>query len=648
MKIRVYFCNCGTIISDKIDPERIKERLSDDSFLESSPVSFKSLPLMCSHEGKETLLNDIKKEQPDRIVIAACSPRDHEKTFMNVLSDAGMNPYLMQMVNIREQIAWVVKDKDKAVDKTLSYIKGGLKRVKLHQPLNIKEIDASTNVLIIGAGPAGLKAACSIAETGRKVILVEKSPAIGGMPVLYEKVFPQMECGPCMLEPLLDDVLQGTHSENIETLTMGDVTEVVGYYGNFTVKIRQRPRYVNIKACIGCGECIEPCPQRAITNPFAGAMPNAVFIDALSCLRFKGDQCQICRDVCPIPEAIDYENKELIHERNVGAIIIAIGSTLYDCSQFPNLGYGNLQDIYTGFQFERLLSSTGPTEGKLQETNGSTPETFAIIHCVGSLDSNHMEYCSAVCCQYAFKFNLIIREKLPQAKIYHIYKELVMPGKDGYILHQKIKDVPHNTLIRYSEINDIDIKLNGSKKLITIKNSEINILSDIVVLCPAIIGAESSLQLEKMLDTSTDRFGFFEELHGRLEGTCSKIKGIYLAGSCHSPCDIQTSMTQGTAAAGYILSGIQEGKKLEIEPITALIDRERCSGCRVCQLVCPYKAIDFDERPQGNTQNDDISTINELLCHGCGTCVAACPSGAIDINHFTTEEIFAEIEGLMV
>ncbi|MBF0473424.1 MAG: CoB--CoM heterodisulfide reductase iron-sulfur subunit A family protein, partial [Nitrospirae bacterium] len=265
---------------------------------------------------------------------------------------------------------------------------------------------------------------------------------------------------------------------------------------------------------------------------------------------------------------------------------------------------------------------------------------ISIIHCVGSLDNNHNGYCSEVCCQYAFKFNQMIKEKLPQAKIYHIYKELVLTGKDGFILYDKAKVSSDTKFIRYKDIKDINIIDQDAKILISIEGIDVKIKSDMAVLCPSIVPVEESKQIGKMLDTTLDRFGFFEELHGRCDSAQSKIKGVYLAGTCQSPMDIAACMNQGMAAASYILSGIVEGKKLEIEPITAVIDKERCSGCKVCQLVCPYKAIAFDEK-------DGISIVNELLCHGCGTCAAACPIGVIEVNHFTTEEIFAEIEGLL-
>ncbi|MBF0566736.1 MAG: CoB--CoM heterodisulfide reductase iron-sulfur subunit A family protein [Nitrospirae bacterium] len=665
MKIGVYFCNCGTNISDKVDSGQVGQKIEG---IENVSY-FKTLELMCSEEGKEFLHNDLIGEKPDRVVFAACSPREHENTFMRILSGADMNPYLMQMVNIREQVAWVTEDKDKATAKAANFIKGAIKRVSFHKPLEKKSIEMSPDVLIIGAGPAGLKAALTIAETGRKVTLVEKRPVVGGQPVLYEDVFPNLECAPCMLEPMLNEILHGEHAENIEILTMSEVIDLSGFYGNFIAKIRKSPRFVDKEQCIGCGECIGVCPvavknefnnglddRKAISLSFAGGLPNVPFIDMKACLRAKvaapsaevaatpaeNEDCRLCDQSCPLGEGIiKFDDEEEVIEKHMGAIIVAVGASLYDAGLIPGLGYGKIPDVYTAFEFERLLSSSGPTGGELKTRSGSTPESIAIIHCVGSLDSNHKEYCSGICCQYAFKFNLMIEHKLHDARVHHLYKELVYPGKEEYLLYKRAKENPNASFTRYSSIDTIGI--NSEDGRVRVKNTESGkeaLIADMVVLCPAMVPTKGSGKLGELLDTTNDMFGFFEELHGRLDSARSKVRGIYLAGTCQSPMNIQQAITQGMAAAGYVLAGLVEGKKLDVEPITAAVDEDRCAGCRICMTVCPYKAIGFDMEKQK-------ASVNEVLCLGCGTCVAACPAGAMSSNHFTNDAIYAEIEGVL-
>lgn len=649
MKIGVYFCNCGTNIKEKIDSEEVRKKMPSDAH-------FKTVDFLCSEEGKAFLENDIKQNGIERVVISACSPREHENTFMRVLSKAGINPYLMQMVNVREQVAWVTEDSARAAEKAGRCINSAIKRVALHDPLEKKEIDMCPEVLVIGAGPAGLKAALSIAESGRKVTVVEKTPVIGGMPVRFEELFPNMECGPCMLEPMMGEVLHGEYSENIELMTLSEVMEVTGFYGNFIVKIKKSPRHVDTHKCIGCAECIEPCPvsaknefnyelneRKAISFPFAGALPNSPFIDERVCLKMKGEACSLCKDACPVDDAIVFDDEEKIIEKNVGAIVVAIGSDIYDCRNIPNLGYGNIPDIYTSVEFERMVASNGPTDGVIRLSNSESPKSVAIIHCVGSLDKRHKEYCSGICCSYAFKFNHIINKKLPDTKIYHLYKELVIPGKEEFSLYHHAQSHINSFFIRYRNIDDLEITPENSKKIIrnkTLLAEAGSIEADMVILCPAVVPADKSGQLSRILEAAQDRFGFFEELHGRMDSSQSKIKGIYLAGTCQSPMDIQKAMSQGMAASGYVLSGLVAGRKLEINPITAVIDSDRCSGCRVCVSVCPYKAISFDS-------GKEVSVVNDVLCQGCGTCVAACPSGAVTGNHFTNQEIFAEIEEVL-
>jgi heterodisulfide reductase subunit A2 len=517
-------------------------------------------------------------------------------------------------------------------------------------------------VLVIGAGPAGLKAALTIAESGRKVFLVEKSPFIGGLPVRYEEIFPDMECGSCMLEPLLRDVLHGKHAQNIELLTLSEAAEVVGSYGNFTVRIKRRPRYVDMQKCIGCMECVEQCPvssknefnagldlRKAISIPYLGALPNVAYVDDDVCLRMKGKTCFLCRNACPIEGAIQYDQTEEVIERIAGAVVLAIGSAIYDCSRFTNLGYGKVPDVYTSAEFERIMAANGPTGGKLKLSSGTFPRRVGIVHCVGSLDRNHKEYCSEICCQYALKFTHMLRKKHPEAIVTHFYRELVIPGKDASPLYDHVKDEANTKLIRYEKMGDLQyyFGMNAERqrflKGIRYKDasgSEDFAAIDMLILCPAVVPGTDTEKLGRLLEATRDRYGFFDTLHGRMDSARSKIKGVFLAGTCQSPMDIQKAMGQGMAAAGYVLSGLVPGRKLEIEPVVAVVESKKCSGCKLCVSVCPYKAISFDPE-------EEVSCINEVLCQGCGVCAVACPSGAITARHFTSEEILEEIAALL-
>lgn len=660
MKIGIYFCKCGTAISDKIDPDKVKAYLDMQHGMQHGKqeveLHFKTCSLLCSEEGKQFLEQDIKESKVDRVVISACSPREHESTFMGCLTRAGINPYLMQIVNVREQVAWVIADPEMATAKGGRYLDAAISRVKLHEPLLKKEIDVCPDAMIIGAGPAGLKAALALAEAGRKVTLIEKTPVIGGMPVRYEDVFPKMECGPCMLEPLMGDVLHGHSAHNIELLTMAEVTEVVGSLGNFIVKIKQRPRFVDPNKCVGCGECVTPCPvtdknpfnfnldeKKAMSFAFAGALPNSTFIEESLCVRSKGEECTKCRDACPVEGAIVFDDKEKSLTRNVGAILVAIGADLLDVSGFTNLGHKKLPDVYSALEFERILSSTGPTGGEIKLRNGEHPKSVAIVHCVGSLDNNHRPYCSGVCCQYSFKFSHLIEKHLPQTKITHFFKELVVPGKEEYAPCSHTRHNANAKMIRYSNIQDLSVKQKGNSNIVEYKTANgatENVAVDLVILSPALVPSKDAGPVSELLEIGRDSMGFFEEAHGRMNAAESKIRGIYLAGTCQAPGDIQRSMSQAMAATGYILSGLVAGRKLEISPVRATVDETRCSGCRICILVCPYKAISFNAEKK-------VSIVDEVLCQGCGTCVAGCPAGVISGNHFTNQEVFAEIERVL-
>jgi len=339
---------------------------------------------------------------------------------------------------------------------------------------------------------------------------------------------------------------------------------------------------------------------------------------------------------------VRYDEAARTVEYCAGAIVVAVGFRLYDCRNLPELGYGTVPGVYTSLEFERVLASNGPTGGELKRPDGAAPESIAIVHCAGSLHQRHCPYCSGICCDYAFKFNRLIEKKLPGTKVHHLYQELVMPGKEEFALYQHARDNPHAAFVRYAPGG---VRVTGSEGRAAVEYEDSaghrgRVTADMVVLCPAVAGAGDGGGLSKILGPSRDRFGFFQELHGRMDSAQSTIKGIYVAGACQAPMDIQKAVSQGMSAAGYVLSGLAEGRKLEVEPITASVDEARCSGCRTCESVCPYQAI-------GYSPEDRKVSVNALLCHGCGTCAAACPSGAIQGNHFTNQQILAEIEAVL-
>jgi heterodisulfide reductase subunit A2 len=650
MKVGVYFCNCGNNIAERIDSKTIEPEINQFGI----DAYFAAVDFLCSEEGKEFLRKDIVEHKPDRIVIAACSPRDYERAFRQTLSESGLNPYLMQMVNIREQVAWVTPDAEQAARKACIMIRAAIQRVALHQPLEKQQLAMCPDVVVIGAGPAGLKASLKLAEAGRKVTLVEKSPVLGGLPVRYEELYPGMECGPCMIEPVLAEVLHGPDSDKIRVLTLAEVADVAGYYGNFDVKIRQAPRFVDTAACIGCAECIAPCPattgnefnygmndRKAIAFAFSGALPNAPFLDAGICERKSGKDCRLCQAACPVEGAISFDDSEKHIECKAGAIVLAVGADLFNSRGLPMLGHSSNPVVVDSLEFERILASNGPTSGEIVTREGKKPKTFAIVHCVGSFDS--VPYCSGVCCGYALKFNHLISKKLPDAKIFHLYREIVMPGKQDFELWEHARNQANTTFLRYSDGNALEIVREDGHNKVRYCDAESNLCTldvDMVVLCPAIVPSESTNELNRLLEVPVDRFGFFEELHTRLDSAQSRVRGYFIAGTCQAPMDIQKSMSQGMAAAGYILSGLADGKMLEIEPITAFVDEEFCSGCKTCRFVCPYKAISYQK-------DTDRARVNALLCQGCGTCVAACPAGAIRGNHFTSQQILAEVRAIL-
>ncbi|MCD4818613.1 MAG: CoB--CoM heterodisulfide reductase iron-sulfur subunit A family protein [Candidatus Cloacimonetes bacterium] len=659
-RIGVFVCKCSTNIGNKIDVDSI---VSDVSNIENV-VTAKSHNVLCSNEGLEFLMNEIREGNLSRMVIAACTPKMYEQRFMNVCEASGLNPYLFQMTNIREQVAWVTPDKDLATEKAKTLCLAAINRISFQESIEKKEIEVQPDVLVIGGGVAGIEATLTLTSRGRKIILVEedddsgtpelkqsaqfrkvylveKSPCIAGFSGRFEEVYQTMECAPCMLAPELQEVLQ---KDNVETLTYSEVEEIVGSFGNFTVKIRRKARYVSEEACIGCNACFEPCPvevmnqnnlglskRKAIYIPYAGALPNVPVIDKENCLHLNGKECNACEQACAFG-AINFEDKEQIIERNVGAIILAIGSKLSDPTQYPQFGYGKFDNVLSAIQIERLNATNGPTGGKILLKNGQEPKSIAFIYCVGRKE---IGYCSGICCMYMSALAQHVKEKLPDVKIYSFYTDLCLPKKE----HQRIFEKVLNKGVEFIRSDGSEYVDSDGKQLIVkykIESSKKSQLIDMVVLAPPIEPNQDIEKLAKLLEIPLDENGFFSEEHILMKPYAAPLEGVFIAGTCQGPKDIGDSVSQASAAAGKILSKLMLGEKLELEPIVAEIDEEICCGCNICIGLCPFSAINRDSER-------NIAIIDDTLCRGCGTCVAACPSGATKARNFTLEQISAEI-----
>ena len=648
MRVGVYICECGPNVKGAVD---IGELETFAGGLENVVLT-KSFNLLCSEEGKNLIEEDIKKHRLSNVIIAACTPKEHEITFRKVLIKAGLNPFLLQIVNVREQCAWVTKDIARATQKAKAMIAAAVKRVVLHEPLEVKEIQCNPDVLVVGAGIAGISAALTLAQKGRKVYLVEKLPCIGGKAARYEKLFPHLECASCVLDPVLDEVL---HNEHIELMTLSEVQEVLGFRGNFVVKVKKKSRFVDSRGCIGCGACLEVCPikvrneynegldkRKAIYIPYPGALPHVAVIDKEHCRHFQEEGCNACHDACPFG-SIHYGETDQIQELNVGAIVLATGFDVFNAKRASRYGYEKIRNVYTSLEFERLLNSNGPTGGQILLRNRKPPKRIALVHCVGSRTKKYNEYCSGVCCMSSLKFSHLIKEKLPDSSVIEFYSDLCLAGRESQSFFNNLVGKKGVDFVRVNNIDSIKLAQRQNKILIAYEDmhGERKRLSfDLVVLSVALEAARDAGEVARIFGISQGEDGFFLEEHATIAPVSTPVGGIFIAGCAHGPKDIQSAVAEGQAAAGRILSQLILGAKLSLDPVTAEADEDLCSGCKTCVSLCPYKAITYDSV-------EKFVSVNEVLCRGCGVCVAACPSAAIKARNFSDRQILAEIEGLL-
>ncbi|HOP76063.1 MAG TPA: CoB--CoM heterodisulfide reductase iron-sulfur subunit A family protein [Thermogutta sp.] len=651
-RVGVYVCHCGSNIAGMVDVEEVARWAGANL---KDVVVARDYKFMCSSLGQAMIEEDIKKEGLTRVVVAACSPHLHEKTFRRACENAGLNPYLCQMTNIREHVSWVSKDRAKATEKARALVAAAVERVKHQAPLEPFFVKVNPATLVIGGGIAGLQATLELADAGYPVYLVERTPSIGGHMAQFDKTFPTLDCSACILTPKMSEA--GQHP-NVTLFTYAEVEEVSGSVGHFRVKIRKKARYVEEDKCTGCGICVEKCPRKvvdhdfeaglgyrkAIYTPFPQAVPRIPVIDVESCIWFERQKCRACEKLCPTG-AINFDQKDEEITLDVGNIIVATGWKMFDCKKIPQYGYGRLANVFTALEFERMCNAAGPTGGKIVLRDGKTePQSVAIIHCVGSRDSNHNEYCSGICCMAALKFGHLVLEKT-KAEVYSFYIDM-RTNQKGYeeFYHRLLEEGMHFVRGKVAEVTDAARRPEEAGKLIiqvedTLMGKQRRIPVDMVILMGALEPQADAKELGLKLGISCSMAGWYTERHPKLDPVATMTDGIFVAGVCQGPKDIPASVAQGAAAAARVMAMITKGDVM-IEPVVASIIEEKCSGCRICNNLCPYNAIEYDAEKQ-------VSRVITAMCKGCGTCVAACPAGAITGAHFSNEQVFAEIEGIL-
>ena len=638
-RVGVFVCHCGINIAGTVDVEKVVATLREDP-----KVAFaQDYIYMCSDPGQELVAKTIEDEKLDAVIVAACSPTLHETTFRTVASEAGLNPWLCEIANIREQCSWVHTDKEKATEKAIRIIRTIVEKTQQNEELTPIPVPVTRKALVIGGGIAGIQAATDIANSGFEVILVEKEPSIGGHMAQLSETFPTLDCSQCILTPKMVEV---SKHPNVRLMTYSEIDEISGYVGNFSVMIRRKAPSVDWTLCTGCGECMEKCPGKvpsefdrglrdrgAIYVPFPQAVPNKPVIDRDACIYYDTGKCKLCEKVCQIG-AIRFDQEDEIVEEEVGAIVVATGFQTLPVADLDEYGAGEVPDVIDGLAFERLLSASGPTTGKVQRpSDGTEPREVVFVQCAGSRDpERYKEYCSKICCMYTAKHALLYKHRVHDGQPYIFYIDVRCGGK-GYEEFYHRVEVEEEVVYLKGKVakifRDGDKSVVWGTDEISAKNVEIR--ADLVVLATAMVPEPGIYDLIQKLKIQVGPHGFLAEAHPKLRPVESINTGFYLAGCAQGPKDIPEVVAQASGAAAKVVS-LFANEEMQHDPVIAYVDEDLCGACRICISVCPYDAREFDEEK-------GIAIVNEALCEGCGACVAACGCAATQQRNLTDSQI---------
>lgn len=650
-RIGVFVCHCGTNIAATVDVCAVAKALE----AEPEVVFAADYPYMCSQAGQALLQNAVREHRLTGAVICSCSPRMHETTFRAAAKEAGLNPYLVEVANLREQCSWIHKDQRQATEKAIVLARAAVAKVTRNTPLTPGSSPVTRRALVIGGGIAGMQTALDLADAGIPVDLVERKPTIGGTMAQLDKTFPTLDCAACILTPKMVDCAR---HPNITIYSYSEVVKVEGFVGNFTVTIKKKARFVDETKCTGCGLCTQKCPVKQVPNEFnlgldyrsaisisfAQAVPKVAWIDPHACRKLTEGKCGLCQKLCTA-QAVDYTQQDQEFSVQYGAIVAATGFVPISLSRFGELGMGGSKDVITSLEFERITNAAGPTGGVLlRPSDGKHPKTIVFVSCAGSRDTSERgkEYCSKICCMYTAKQAMLTREKYPDTKVYVFYIDVRTPGK-GFDEFQRRAVEEYGVNYIKGMVGKVCPRPDGRLMVQAsdlLANEQILIDADLVVLAAAMEPSPGARNLATMLTASMDVNDFFTEAHPKLRPVESPTAGIFLSGACQGPRDIPETVAQAGAAAAKVM-GLLSRESLSCDPCVAKADSALCSGCSHCETVCPYKAITYIQEERTGRR---IASVNEAVCRGCGACTVVCPSGAMDLLGFSNQQIMAEVD----
>ncbi|MDH5266525.1 MAG: 4Fe-4S binding protein [Candidatus Bathyarchaeota archaeon] len=638
-KIGIFVCECGGNIGNVVDVNAVLEAVKNWEGV----VVAKYNKYLCSKPAQEMIIDAIKKKDLDRAVVASCTPRMHLPTFQSVLERAGLNPYMLEFVNIREQDSWAhgPQPSEEATKKAISLIRGSYERSLELEPLETISEKGTREMLIVGGGIAGITAALELGYLGFNVHVVDRKPTIGGNMAKLTKVFPTLDCAQCILTPRMAEV---GRNPNVHLLTYAEVQEVSGRPGNFDVKVFMKPRGVDVDKCRSCGVCVKVCPvtvpdgfneglsqRKAAYIEFPQAVPSAYVIDFDACTK-----CGKCEKLCP-SKAINLEDKGKTIDLKVGAIIMATGYELYDARKLENYGYGIYKDVITMMDLERLTSAAGPTSGFVKRADGSDVRKMAIVLCAGSRDKNHIIYCSRICCMYALKQAFLLKKMLGiDVSIY--YTDIRATGKGYEELYWR--DQEAGVVFVRGKVAEVWKNNNGKLVVLaedTLADSVTEEEFDLVALATPMVPPSGLKELADKMKVAIGEDGFIQEKHPKLDPVDSLVTGVFACGCGLSPKDVRDTVSDALGAASKA-SLFLKSEYITTSPEKAYVISELCDGCGICIETCPVNAI---------TMQEGKAEINPFMCTGCGACIPVCPREAIDFKNSTTKQILAHLRGVL-